>query len=139
MAEEKLVQVDQIEGLGDYIREQVRVAIREEAKPALEDMEEIKKSPAGMLIRLEDKVDALESKMDQRFEAVESKMDQRFEAVDQRFEAVESKMDQRFEAVDQRFIDLKESMDQQFSTMKWALVLIFPFLLTILGKLFLMK
>ena len=48
-------------------------------------------------------------------------------------------MDQRFEAVDQRFIDLKESMDQQFSTMKWALVLIFPFLLTILGKLFLMK
>jgi len=54
MAEEKPVLVDQIEGLGDYIREQVRVAIREEAKPALEDMEEIEKSPTGMLIRLEE-------------------------------------------------------------------------------------
>lgn len=71
--------------------------------PVLEDMEEIRKSPAGMLIRLEDKVEALEIKMDQRFKALES------------------------------------SMDHQLATIKWAIALLFPFILGILGKLFLMK
>lgn len=124
MPEEKTVRVDQIEGLETYIQQQVRATIRQAAVPMLEDMEEIRKSPAGMLIRLEDKVDALEIKIDERFRAV----DQRFEAVDQ-----------RFEAVDQRFADLQRSMEQQLTTIKWAIALLFPFIFAILGKLFLMK
>ena len=106
MPEAKTVRVDQIEGLGDYIREEIRLVIREEAKPVLQDMEEIKKSPAGMLIKLEDKVDALELKMDQRFEGV-----------------------------NQRFNDL----DRRFGLLQWVVVLIYPFLFAIAGKLFLMK
>ena len=135
MPEEKTVRVDQIEGLETYIQQQVRATIRQTAVPMLEDMEEIRKSPAGMLIRLEDKVEALELKMDERFRAV----DQRFEALetkmDQRFEAI----DQRFEAIDQRFADLQRSMEQQLATIKWAIALLFPFIFAILGKLFLMK
>ena len=127
MPEAKTVRVDQIEGLGDYIREEIRLVIRDEAKPVLQDMEEIKRSPAGMLIKLEDKLDALEEKMDQRFEVV----DQRFEAVNQRFDAV----NQRFESVNQRFNDL----DRRFGLLQWVVVLIYPFLFAIAGKLFLMK
>jgi len=52
--------------------------------------------------------------------------------MDQRFDALKSEMNQRFS-------DLKDSMDQQFSTVKWILVLIFPILIAVIGKLLLMK
>ena len=168
MPDQTTIRADQIEGLPDLIIEKVREVLREEVKPTPEDMDQLRRSPAGAMIRLESKVealdekvdhrfDALESEVDQRFDALRGEMNQRFEAVDQRFEAVdqrfeavdqrfdtlESKMDQRFDALrgemNQRFVDQKESMDGQFSTMKWVFVLIFPLLFTILGKLFLTK
>ena len=132
MAEQITIRADQIEGLPDLILEKVREVLREEVKPAPEDMDQLRRSPAGAMIRLESKVEALDEKVDHRFDALKSEIDQRFDAVDQRFDALESKMDQRF-------VDLKESMDGQFSTMKWLFVLIFPLLFTILGKLFLIK
>ena len=132
MAEQTTIRADQIEGLREVIRTELKEVLREEIKPVPEDMDQLRRSPAGAMIRLESKVEALDEKVDQRFDALKSEMDQRFDAVDQRFDALESKMDQRF-------VDLKESMDGQFSTMKWVFVLIFSLLFTILGKLFLIK
>lgn len=108
-----LIRADQIEGLADLIRDQVRAVIHE-SKPVLQDVEEIRRSPAGTVIRLEEQVKALDAKVDQRFDALKSEMDQRFS-------------------------DLKDSMDQQFSTVKRILVLIFPILIAVIGKLLLMK
>ncbi len=121
MAEQATIRADQIEGLPDLIRQQVREVLREEAKSAPEDMDQLRRSPAGTMIRLEEQVKALDEK------------------VDQKFESLKVEMDQRFQVVDQRFKDLKESMDQQFSTVKWILVLIFPLLIAVIGKLLLMK
>ena len=138
MAEEKKVQVEQIEGLDQYIRDQVQATLRQTAQPFLEDMEEIRKSPAGVLIRLEEQVEALDEKMEERFDSLRTEIDQRFGSLriemEQRFDAV----DQRFQAIDQRFVDLQQSLGQQLTTLKWAFALIFPFLFAILGKLFLM-
>ena len=124
MAEQATIKADQIEGLPDLIREQVREVLREEAKPVPEDMDQLRRSPAGTMIRLEEQVKALDMKMEQRFEIV----DQRFQAVDQRFDALKSEMNQRFDAVERRF-----------NLLQWAVGLIYPILLTLLGKLFLMK
>ncbi len=66
--------------------------------------------------------------MDQRFEALESKIDQRIEAVSQRFEALDAKVEQ-----------LRSEMDRRFMLLQWAIGLIYPFLLAIMGELFLMK
>ena len=121
---EQTIRADQIEGLPDLIREQVRAVIYE-SKPVLQDVEEIRRSPAGTVIRLEEQVKALDEKVDQRFDTLKSEMDHRFGAL-------KSEMDQRFS-------DLKGSMDQQFSTVKWILVLIFPLLIALIGKLLLMK
>ena len=132
MPDQTTIRADQIEGLPDLIIEKVREVLREEVKPTPEDMDQLRRSPAGAMIRLESKMEALDEKVDHRFDALKSEIDQRFDAVDQRFDALESKMDQRF-------VDLKESIDGQFSTMKWVFVLIFSLLFTILGKLFLIK
>ena len=135
MAEQITIRADQIEGLPDLILEKVREVLREEVKPAPEDMEQLRRSPAGAMIRLESKVEALDEKVDQRFDALKSEIDQRFEAVDQRFDAV----DQRFEAVNQRFDDLKEYVTHRFTVVQWALALVLSAQLIILGKLFVMK
>ena len=49
----------------------VKEALREEAKPDPEGMDQLRRSPAGAMIRLEEQVKALDIKMDQRFEAME--------------------------------------------------------------------
>jgi len=56
MAEQTTIRADQIEGLADLIREQVRAVIYE-SKPVLQDVEELRRSPAGTVIRLEGKVE----------------------------------------------------------------------------------
>ncbi len=139
MAEQTTIRADQIEGLPDLILEKVREVLREEVKPAPEDMDQLRRSPAGAMIRLESKVDALEVKIDERFRGV----DQRFEAVDQRFESLESKMDQRFEAVDQRLDALRgemnqrfESIEKRFTGFQWGMGLVFLIQVMIFGKLF---
>src|SRR3990167_8760763 len=107
MAEGTTIKADQIEGLPDLIRAQVREVLREEVKSAPEDMDQLRRSPAGTVIRLEEQVKSVDSKVD----------------------LLRSEMERRF-------TDLKESMDQQFSTVKWILVLIFPLLIALIGKLF---
>ncbi len=72
-------------------------------------------------VRLEDKVDALEVKMDQRFDALRGE-------IHQRFGELRTSIDKQFESVNHRF-----------ALFQWALILIFPFLIAILGKLFLLK
>ncbi len=124
MAEGAIIKADQIEGLPDLIRAQVREVLREEVRPTPEDMDQLRRSPAGTMIRLEEQVKALDEKMDQRFQAV----DQRFEALDEKIDGLRSEMNQRFNDVDRRF-----------NLLQWAVGLIYPILLTILGKLFLMK
>jgi|GEM_PF-2365692 len=109
MAEQTTIRADQIEGLADLIREQVRAVIYE-SKPVLQDVEELRRSPAGTVIRLEEQVKALDAKVDQRFDALKSEMDQRFDALDRRF-----------------------------SLLQWVVVLNFSMLVAVAGKLFLMK
>ncbi len=155
MAEQTTIRADQIQGLPDLIREQVREVLREEARPDQQDMDHLRRSPAGTVIRLEEQVKALDEKVDQRFDSLRSEMNQRFEAVDQRFDslrsemdqrfqALESKMDQRFVAVDEKIGSLRSEMDhrfdafeKRFSTLQWGMGLIFLIQLAILGKLFL--
>ena len=134
-----LIKADQIEGLPDLIRAQVREVFREEVRSTPEDMDQLRRSPAGTMIRLEEQVKALDEKVDQKFESLKVEMDQRFKVVDQRFAAVDQKVEGLKSEMERRLADLKESMDHQFSSMKWILALIFPLLLTILGKLFLVK
>ena len=153
MPEQTTIRADQIEGLPTLIREQVRETLREEMKGVPEDMDQLRRSPAGAMIRLESKVEALDEKVDQRFDALKSEMDQRFEAVDQRFEALQGEMNQgfeaiaqrfeaiaqRFEAVNQRFDDLKEYVTHRFTVVQWVLALLLSSQLIILGKLFVLK
>ena len=167
MAEGTTIKADQIEGLPDLIRAQVREVLREEVKSAPEDMDQLRRSPAGTMIRLEEQVKALDTKIDQRFEVVDQRfevVDQRFKAldakVDQRFDVLKSEMDQRFEVVDQRFevvdqrfkaLDAKvdqlrseidrrfNDVDRRFNLFQWVLVLNFSLLIAMAGKLFLMK
>jgi chaperonin cofactor prefoldin len=130
MAEQGTIRADQIEGLSDLIREQVREVFREEVKSVPEDMDQLRRSPAGTMIRLEEQVKALDKKVDQRFEVLKSEMSQRFEVVDQRFEVVDQKFDalkseinQRFNDVDRRFVDLKSDMDRRFNLLQWVVIL----------------
>jgi hypothetical protein len=55
MPEPTTIRAEQIEGLPELIREQVRAVISE-GGPPLQDVEEIRRSPAGILIRLEERV-----------------------------------------------------------------------------------
>ena len=143
MAEQTTIRADQIEGLREVIRTELKEVLREEIKPAPEDMDQLRRSPAGAMIRLESKVEALDEKVDQRFDALKSEMDQRFAAVDQRFESLESKIDQRFEVVDQRFDALRgemnqrfESIEKRFTVFQWGVGLVFLIQVMIFGKLF---
>jgi len=117
MAEQVTIKADQIEGLREVIRAEVREALREEVRSAPEDMDQLRRSPAGTVIRLEGKVEALDEKID----GLRSEMNQRFEAL-------EDKMNQRFEALERRF-----------NLFQWVLVLNFSLLIAMAGKLFLMK
>lgn len=132
MAEGTTIRADQIEGLPDLILEKVREVLREEVKPAPEDMDQLRRSPAGTMIRLEEQVKALDEKVDRRFDSLKSEMDQRFDSL-------KSEMGQRFVAVDQKIETLRSEVDRRFSLLQWAVGLMYPILLAILGKLFLIK
>ena len=112
MAEGTTIRADQIEGLADLIREQVRAVIHE-SKPITQDVEDIRRSPAGTVIRLEGKVEALDAKIDH----------------------LRLEMNHGFEAVNQRF----DSLERRFSLFQWVLVLNFSLLIAMAGKFFLMK
>ena len=45
MAEQATIKADQIEGLSEVIRAQVREVLREEARPVPEDMDQLRRSP----------------------------------------------------------------------------------------------
>ena len=139
MAESTTIRADQIEGLPDLIREQVRAALRQETQPFLQDMEEIRRSPAGILIRLEEQIRALEEKMEQRFIAI----DQRFAGLkaemEQRFAGLKAEMEQRFIAVDQRFTSIDQrfqEVDKRLNLLQWTMGLVLIIQVLILGKLF---
>ena len=72
--------------------------------------EEAAIKPVGILIRLEEQVKALKSEMDQRFKSLEDKTDQRF-----------------------------DGLERRFTLLQWAVGLMYPILLAILGKLFLVS
>lgn len=121
MAEQTTIKADQIEGLSELIQAQVQEVLRKEVKSAPEDMDQLRRSPAGTMIRLEEQVKALDEK------------------VDQRFDALKSEMSQRFNDVDRRFVDLKSDMDRRFNLLQWVVILNTSLLIAMAGKLFLMK
>lgn len=79
---------------------------------------------------LEQKIDALDRRVEKRFDEFERKVDQRFAAVDQRFAEAERRMDQRFAAVDVRLATLDGKIDKLF----WAISTIGALTLLTLGK-----
>jgi hypothetical protein len=111
MGEEGTIRADQIVGLKDMVRGEVRDALRAEAGTSLQDVDEVRRSPAGTLIRLEGKIDAQGVRTD---------------AVGQRLQAVEEKIDQRF-----------DSMERRVSMLQWVIVMGFTLWIAMAGKLFL--
>ncbi|MBY0333918.1 MAG: hypothetical protein K2X49_24945 [Acetobacteraceae bacterium] len=92
---------------------------------------------------IEQKIEALDRKMDQRFAAVDAKMDQRFAAVDakmdQRFAAVDAKMDQRFALIDQRFAVVNTRFAEahgRINLLTWMVTFNLALTALVLGKLF---
>jgi len=117
MAEGATIKADQIEGLSELIQEHLKTALRDGGRPDLQDVEEVRRSPVGILIRLEEQVKALKSEMDQRFDSLRLEMNQRFEAVNQRF----------------------DSLERRFNLFQWIILLNFSLLIAVASKLFLMK
>ena len=74
---------------------------------------------------IEQKIEALDRKMDQRFAAVDAKMDQRFAAVD-------AKMDQRFAVVNTRFAEAHG----RINLLTWMVTFNLALTALVLGKLF---
>jgi len=57
MVEDKKIHANEIEGLEELLTEIVRKEFTR--RPSIEDIEELKRSPAGAVIRLEDQVQTL--------------------------------------------------------------------------------
>lgn len=93
MAEDKKIHASEIEGLEEVLTEIVRKEFAR--RLPVEDMEELKRSPAGTVIRLEEQVQALTALTKAEFQNV----DKRFENIDKRFENI----DKQFEKIDERF------------------------------------
>ena len=142
---EQTIRADQIEGLAELIQAQIKTAMQIEGKPDLQNVDEVRRSPAGTLIRLEGKIDALKDEMDQRFQAVDQRFDdlkseinQRFQAVDQRFDALKTEMDQRFDALGSEINHRFDAQDGRLKLFQWIIILMFSLLIAMAGKLFTM-
>jgi hypothetical protein len=115
------------------------------------DVQHIKEVTTDLRVELRrtnDKIDALDVKVDGKFSAVDGK----FSAVDGKFSALEAKVDGKFSAVDGKFSALEGKVDGKFSTLEakldglkdklhsvtvWALLLYIALagsLLTVLAK-----
>lgn len=139
MAEGVTIRADQIEGLPELIREQLKAIRQEDTRSDLQDVEEVRRSPAGTLIRLEEQIKALGTKMDQRFEVVDQRLKALEDKMDQRFMALKLEMDQRFGALDSKVDQRFNDMERRFSLFQWVVILNFSLLIAVAGKLFLMK
>jgi hypothetical protein len=76
------------------------------------------------MIRTEQKLEAVESKIDTKVDGLRDEMTARFESVNQRFESV----NQRFESINQRFDAIDKRFDQLFNFL-WAFIGIFTAML----------
>jgi tetrahydromethanopterin S-methyltransferase subunit G len=109
---EETISAEQIEGLEELITKIVGSKIAQ-VSSEVEDIEQLKKSPAGTIIRLEERVNALDEKIDEirvqmvtraefaamvsRLDNIESRLDDmvtktEFDAVKSRIDNIESKM-----------------------------------------------
>jgi len=101
---ESPIRAEQIEGLEDFLRTIVREEIAR--TPLTEDVEQLKKMPAGVVIRLEEQIKTiaedvgeiksqisnLESRMMAKFDNLESRMATKFDDIESRFDSLESRM-----------------------------------------------
>lgn len=127
MSEETTIRAEQIDGLEELLNEVVRKQI---ARPPLtEDIERLRKSPTGAIIRLEEQVkiligdvrkietqiNNLESRMEARFDDLEGRMEGKFDDLESRmatkddlaqlttkFDNLESRMDAKFDDLESR-------------------------------------
>jgi Skp family chaperone for outer membrane proteins len=98
-----------------------RTALDEKVDHIQRDVTELKSDVKRVEAKLDEKVGALDAKVDQKFHALETKMDQKIGALDakadQRFDTLETKMDQKIGAldakVDQKFDTLETKVDQK--------------------------
>jgi hypothetical protein len=108
------------------------------------DVQHIKEVTTDLRVELRrtnDKIDALDVKVDGKFSALETKVDGKFSAVDGKFSALEGKVDGKFSAVDGKFSALEGKLDglkdKLHSVTVWALLLYIALagsLLTVLAK-----
>jgi tetrahydromethanopterin S-methyltransferase subunit G len=90
------ISAEQIEGLEDLITEILNRKIAQMPLGA-EDMEQLKKSPAGTVIRLEERVNALDKKIDEIRAQMVTKaefaiMSNRIDGIESRIDGIESRM-----------------------------------------------
>jgi len=111
------VKAEEVEGLRELIT-QVILQEWDKVVPArlLQDVEEIRRSPAGAVIRMEGAVERLEEDMAElkRTVATREVMEARFREVDTRFDELEKRMEARFREVDIRFDELEKRMGARF-------------------------
>jgi len=90
---ESPIQAEQIEGLEEFLRTIVREEI---ARPPLaEDVEQLKKTPAGAVIRLEEQVKTVAEDVGEiksQISNLESRMETKFDDIENRFDSLESRM-----------------------------------------------
>ena len=129
--EEPHYQADGSEGVNVSDQLEVRVARIES------DVQHIKEVTTDLRVELRrtnDRIDALDAKVDEKFSASDAKLDGKFSAVDGKFSALDAKVDGKFSALEGKLYGLK---DKLHSVTVWALLLYIALagsLLTVLAK-----
>ncbi|HIE30232.1 TPA: hypothetical protein EYP66_23465 [Candidatus Poribacteria bacterium] len=90
------ISAEKIEGLEELINEILNRKITQ-LSSSVEDMEQLKKSPAGTIIRLEERVNALDEKIDEIRTQMVTKaefavMSNRIDSIESRIDSIEGKM-----------------------------------------------
>jgi chromosome segregation ATPase len=127
----EVISADRVEGLEELINEILNKKITK-IPSDVGDMEQLKKSPAGTIIRLEEQVNALDEKIDEirtqmvtkaefaimsgRIDGIESRIDgieSRIDSIEDRIDGIENKMatKQDLERIESRIDNIEERID----------------------------
>ena len=128
------ISAEQIEGLEELINEILNRKITQ-LPSGFEDMEQLKKSPAGTIIRLEERVNDLDEKIDEirtqmvtkaEFAITSSRIENRIDNIENRIDSIEGRIDnieskmatkQDLERIDGRINNIEGHIDNIESKM----------------------
>ncbi len=122
----------------DEFKKLLRQVVQEQMSETYLDMDEIRRSPAASIIRIEEEIKSIKQNMatkeelralegrvegkfnklerkfvefDGKFEALEGKFDGKFEALDGKIDALDSKFESKFEALEGKFDGKFDGLD----------------------------